>query len=72
MHFADNTRYDKNNPNRDRLYKIRPLLEYLIAKFQSAYSPSQDVSIDEQLLLHKGNLFFRQYIPSKRAPLELL
>lgn len=25
------------------------------------------MSIDEQLLLHKGNLFFRQYIPSKRA-----
>jgi len=25
------------------------------------------VSIDEQLHIHKGNLFFRQYIPSKRA-----
>jgi len=67
LHFADNTTYDKDDPKRDRLHKIRPLLEYLTLKFQCSYSPSRDVSIDEQLLLHKGNVFFRQYIPSKRA-----
>ena len=67
LHFADNRRFDPQDPNRDRLFKIKPLLNYLVAKFQEVYYPSQNVSIDEQLLLHKGNLKFKQYIPSKRA-----
>ena len=67
LHFADNSKYNANDPNRDGLYKVRPLQNYLVAKFQEVYYPSKSVSIDEQLLLHKGNLLFRQYIPSKRA-----
>eukprot|EP00111_Clytia_hemisphaerica_P013537 TCONS_00039801-protein len=67
IHFNDNTNYDPKDPKRDRLFKIRPLLNYLNTKFQELYYPSRDVSIDEQLLLHKGNLHFKQYIPNKRA-----
>jgi len=67
LHFNNNDKYDPKDPNRDKLYKVRPLLEYLIERFQDAYKPSKEVSIDEQLLLHKGRLSFRQYIPNKRA-----
>jgi len=67
LHFADNTNYDATDQNRDRLYKVRQLIELLLANFQSSYWPSKDVSIDEQLLLHKGKLVFRQYIPIKRS-----
>ena len=63
LHFNDN----KNDGKNDRLFKIRPLLEYLINKFQEEKMPSQKISIDEQLILHKGRIGFRQYNPSKRA-----
>lgn len=67
LHFADNKNWKPTDPNRDRLYKIRPLLEYLVGKFQSVYTPSKVIAIDEQLLLHKGNLHFKMYMPLKRS-----
>ena len=67
IHFNDNAEYDPQDPNRDKLYKTKPLLDYLNEKFQTVYSPSQAICIDEQLMLHKGRLHFRQYIPNKRA-----
>jgi len=30
-------------------------------------TPYQNLSIDESLILHKGRLLFKQYIPSKRS-----
>ena len=63
IHFADNENSDQD----DRLYKIRAVVDYLIGKFQEAYNLEKEVCIDEQLLLHKGNLNFKQYIPNKRA-----
>jgi len=63
LHFADNAKID----NQDRLYKIRPIFEYLVDRFQQCYIPEKEISIDEQLMLHKGNLNFKQYIPNKRA-----
>jgi len=51
----------------DRLYKVRPLLDYLFEKFQSVYGIQQDVSVDESLLLWKGRLVFKQYLPLKRS-----
>ena len=36
-------------------------------KFSSVYIPDEHVSIDESLMLWKGRLGWRQYIPSKRA-----
>jgi len=67
LHFNDNSRYDPNDPQRDRLYKIRPLLDYLVKRFQEVYYPSREISIDEQLLKFKGQLHFKQYIPNKRS-----
>ena len=46
-------------------------MEYLIFKFQEAYTSSEFISIDEKLLLHKGKLNFKQYIPSKHARLGI-
>ena len=39
----------------------------LINKFQECYYPSKNISIDKQLILHKGHLGFSQYLPLKRA-----
>ena len=67
LHFADNSYWDPTDENRDRLYKIRPVLDYLGDRFQANYTPTKNISIDEQLLLHKGNLSFKMYIPNKRS-----
>ena len=36
-------------------------------KFKGGYYPDSEVSIDEELLLLKGCLGFKQYIPEKRS-----
>ena len=54
------------DPSPDKLFKLRPLLDHLFKKFLEAYVPSWNISIDESLLLWKGRLPFKQYIPLKR------
>ena len=66
FHFNDNSQYDINNPNQDKLFKIRPIITYLVTKFKTVYFPDREVSTDEELLLWKGRLSFKQYIPSKQ------
>ena len=39
----------------------------MVSKFKSVYIPGEHISIDEELLLWKGKLVFKQYIPLKRA-----
>ena len=58
-------------PSPDKLFKLRPLLDHLFEKFQEAYVPSLNSSIDESLLLWKGRLSFKQYILLKRARFEV-
>lgn len=53
--------------NDDKLTKIRPFLSYVQQKCKRVYIPAKDICIDESLLLYKGRLLFRRYIPSKRA-----
>ncbi|KAK6178647.1 hypothetical protein SNE40_011175 [Patella caerulea] len=63
LHFADNERADPN----DRLAKVRPVLDKLVANFKENYIPSQETSTDESLLKFKGRLKFRQNNRMKRA-----
>ena len=67
LHFADNTSYDANDPNRDRLFKIRQMTEMINERCRAVYSPCEDLSLDESLVLFKGRLLFKQYIKTKRA-----
>ena len=67
FHFKDNSNYNPQDANRDRLFKIRPVLDYLMDKFKNEYTPDKRIAIDEELLLWKGRLGFKQYIPDKRA-----
>ena len=63
LQFNDN-RYQ---PEGDRSYKIKPVLQGLKQKFRRVFVPYQNLCIDESLILHKGRLSFKQYIPSKRS-----
>lgn len=67
LHFNDNTALNLNHDNPDRLHKIRPLINLFRERCYAVYSPGQNLSIDESLVLFKGRLKFRQYIKTKRA-----
>lgn len=50
----------------DRLYKIRNILDAVLNNIKSGIYPGQALSIDEDMILWRGRLIFRQYISSKR------
>ena len=66
MHFVDNSNYNANDPNRDKLCKVRDAVEFLVDQFKNVYIPTQHIFTGEELLLWKGRLSFKQCIPSKR------
>ena len=67
LHFADNSIVDNlDEPVVDRLTKVREFFSMLLDKFHRYFRPFQKVVIDESLVLFRGHIVFRQYIPSKR------
>jgi hypothetical protein len=69
LHFSDNKDplYDAADPNRDRLYKVRPFIRKIQARCRRVYYPGKNLCVDESLLLYKGRLLFKQCIRTKRA-----
>ena len=67
LHFNDNIGYNPNDPDRDRLYNVRPFIDMICDRFWKVYIPGKNLSVDESLVLFKGRLHFRQYIKTKRA-----
>lgn len=67
LHFSNNENYDpKTHPN-PKLNKIWPIYSKINELSKNAVTLEQDVSIDESLLLYKGRLAWKQYLPLKRA-----
>jgi hypothetical protein len=56
---------DRNDPNYDRLWKIRKIVDALGNKFCDLYNPSEHLAVDEVIVFFKGRVVFRQYIPKK-------
>ena len=67
LHFADNSTYNHNDPGRDKLFKLREVMNLMRRRCSSVYSPGKNLSMDESLVLFKGRLSFKQYISSKRS-----
>ena len=61
LHFSSLERND------DPLHKIRTLLNLFAARFKSNCTPERNISIDESLMLRKGRLQWKRFIPLKRA-----
>jgi len=61
LHFVNN-----NENSSGKLFKVLPIIRHMQEKFQQFFEPFQKLCIDESLLLWKGRLSFKQYIPSKR------
>ncbi|KAG8239694.1 hypothetical protein J437_LFUL019172 [Ladona fulva] len=67
LHFSNNEEYDPLSHPNPKLNKIWPIYQMLEDKFSKLYTPERDLTVDESLLLYKGRLGWRQYIPQKRA-----
>nr|CAI5830572.1 unnamed protein product [Callosobruchus analis] len=53
-------------PEGDRFFKIKPLIDLLLERFQSAIMPAKDLCIDETMVPFRGKLSFKQYIKNKK------
>ena len=49
----------------DKLYKVRYLISKLQDNFRLAYTPGQNISVDEQMIGTKCRVSFIQYMPKK-------
>jgi uncharacterized protein YxeA len=68
FHLNDNdTAAPRDHPDYDRLHKLRPLIDHMYEKFQTVYAPGQHMSLDEAMVLWKGQLSFKQFIHTKRT-----
>ncbi|XP_064637143.1 piggyBac transposable element-derived protein 4-like [Lineus longissimus] len=63
LHFNDNN--TKAPDNTDKLYKIRPVYDLMVAKWRDLYDPGEFISIDEGTLKWRGRLSFRVYNKDK-------
>ena len=63
-HFVDNITLGENY---EKITKIKPVHDYLSQRFYLLYTPERYINIDESLLLWKGRLSWKQYIPKKRS-----
>lgn len=53
-------------PSTNRLEKIADVVDYVNNKMFNIYYPSRELVIDESMVLWRGRLSFRQYLPAKR------
>ena len=67
LHFNNTQGYDPLDENRDRLHKIRPIIDLLRTRCKCVWCPSKELSVDESLVRFKGRLKFRQYMKTKSA-----
>lgn len=66
FHVNDNSKIPKKGqPNYDKLYKVRPLLNKLSETFSLYYNPTEHQSIDESMIRFKGRSTLKQYMPKK-------
>ena len=65
LHLNDNeSQPTRGSPHYDKLYKVRPYLDTLVRNFRKAYTPQQNLSINESIISYKGRPWI-QYMPKK-------
>jgi hypothetical protein len=66
LHFKNNDDPpNRDNPDYDRLWKIQKIFDTLNNRFCELYNPTEHLAVDEVIVLYKGRVAFRQYIPKK-------
>jgi len=67
LHCADNSVVSAAEQKRDRMYKLKQIMDMICDCCKSVYTPGRDLCVDESLLLFNGRLAFKQFIKTKRA-----
>lgn len=66
FHVNDNSQnLDRNHPEYDKLFKVRPIYNKVLNQCQMIYSPAEYQAIDEAMVAFRGRLSFKQYLPLK-------
>ncbi|KAJ2937338.1 hypothetical protein O0L34_g19219 [Tuta absoluta] len=61
LHCADNTQLDIS----DKMWKLRPVINFLKKKFQENYVPTQNLNYDESMIEYFGKHGCKQFIRGK-------
>lgn len=67
LHFNDNSRINEYSGEDKLLFKISPIINYIRAKIKEIYTPQREICVDESLLLWKGRLKYKVYMPLKSS-----
>ncbi|GFW20545.1 piggyBac transposable element-derived protein 4 [Trichonephila clavipes] len=65
LHFAKNSGHGEPQPT-DRLYEIRPVIDFFNERMCEIYYPDRELYLDESMVLWRGRFLFRQYIKNKK------
>ena len=66
LHFTDNNLIPPaGTPGRDRLAKIRPLVDAPTKRCLDLYDPHQNVAVDEAMIKFQGRSTLKQYLPKQ-------
>lgn len=71
LHFSDEDNDKINGKDTDPTYKIQPVIDMLLSRFQSAYRPGRNIVVNESVMLWKDRLPFDECTPKKRATFGL-
>ena len=63
LHFNHNEKMRSNCD--DKIYKIRPVFDFLVNKWRELYGLGEHIAIDEGMLKWRGRLFFSVYNKDK-------
>jgi len=65
LHFDnEDDPLDHDEPD-ERLWKVRKISDTPNNKFCELYNPTERLAVDEVIVLYRGRVVFRQYIPKK-------
>ncbi|KAK9746370.1 Transposase IS4 [Popillia japonica] len=63
LHGNDNSQL--RTDNRDKIFKLRPVVTALNKRFEALYKPTRKVSVYESMILFRGRSSIKQYSPMK-------
>ena len=58
LHFNNNELLQQST---NRLFKIQPLFDFFLERFQTIHKPNQQLSLDEAMIPWRGRLRIRTY-----------
>ena len=66
LHVASNAQaVSRGQPDCDRVFKVRQIVDKLVANWQGVFHSDKCTSVDEGMIGFKGRIFMKQYMPKK-------